>query len=78
MKPIMVVVQCCIEFGPTCGSGILEVGEPAMKDFRYIMTGTLDCPGELPPKEEFFCSRREKWMPEVHYTTMGNDGMGTK
>ena len=53
------------EFCPTCGSGILEVGEPAMKDFRYIMTGTLDHPGDLPPKGEFFCRRREKWMPEV-------------
>ena len=32
-----------------------------MKDFRYIMTGTLDHPGDLPPKGEFWCKRREKW-----------------
>ena len=53
------------EFCGTCGSGILEVGEGAMKDFRYIMTGTLDSPGDLPPKGEFWCRRREKWMPEA-------------
>ena len=53
------------EFCPTCGSGILEVGAAALKDFRYIMTGTLDHPGDLPPKGEFWCKRREKWMPEV-------------
>ncbi len=53
------------EFCPTCGSGILEVGAAAMKDFRYVMTGTLDHPGELPPKGEFWCKRREKLMPEV-------------
>jgi hypothetical protein len=53
------------EFCPTHGSGILEVGEPAMKNFRYIMTGTLDHPGDLLPNGEFFCRRREKWMPEV-------------
>lgn len=41
------------EFCPTCGSGILEVGAAAMKDFRYIMTGTLDHPGDLPPKGNF-------------------------
>lgn len=29
------------------------------------MYGTLDEPNELPPKGEFFCSRREKWMPEI-------------
>ena len=32
-----------------------------MKDFRYVMTGTLDHPGDLPPKGEFWCKRREKW-----------------
>lgn len=36
-----------------------------MKDFRYIMMGTLDHPGDLPLKGEFFYRRREKWMPEV-------------
>ena len=53
------------EFCGICGSGILEYGESAGKDFRYIMTGTLDDPGALPPKGEFWCSRREKWLPEV-------------
>ncbi|KAL9611164.1 MAG: hypothetical protein Q9167_004186 [Letrouitia subvulpina] len=53
------------EFCSTCGSGILEVGEGAMEHFRYIMTGTLDNPGALPPKGEFFCRKREAWMPEV-------------
>ncbi|KAL8823882.1 MAG: hypothetical protein Q9191_005476 [Dirinaria sp. TL-2023a] len=53
------------EFCPTCGSGILEFGEGAKDHFRYVMTGTLDKPGELPPKGEFWCINREKWMPEV-------------
>lgn len=53
------------EFCPKCGSGILEVGGPAINDFRYVMTGTLDHPGDLPPKGEFFCRRREKWLPEI-------------
>jgi hypothetical protein len=34
-------------------------------DFVYIMYGTLDKPGELPPKGEFFCKYRDEWMPEV-------------
>jgi hypothetical protein len=29
------------------------------------MYGTLDKLGELPPKGEFFCKYREKWMPEI-------------
>jgi hypothetical protein len=29
------------------------------------MYGTLDKPGELPPKGEFFCRYREPWMPEI-------------
>ncbi|KAL8964547.1 MAG: hypothetical protein Q9183_004380, partial [Haloplaca sp. 2 TL-2023] len=53
------------EFCSTCGSGILEYGAAAANDFRYIMTGTLNDPGALPPKGEFFCINREKWMPEV-------------
>lgn len=53
------------EFCPACGSGILEYGEGAKDKFRYIMTGTMDKPGELPPKGEFYCINREKWMPEV-------------
>ncbi|KAL8769915.1 MAG: hypothetical protein Q9203_001168 [Teloschistes exilis] len=53
------------EFCSKCGSGILEYGAAAADDFRYVMTGTLDDPGALPPKGEFFCINREKWMPEV-------------
>ncbi|MCJ1456126.1 hypothetical protein MMC28_006485 [Mycoblastus sanguinarius] len=53
------------EFCPTCGSGILEYGAAAANNFRYVMTGTLDNPGDLPPKGEFWRRRREKWMPEV-------------
>lgn len=29
------------------------------------MTGKLDGPGALPPKEESWCVRKEKWMLEV-------------
>ncbi|KAL8770628.1 MAG: hypothetical protein Q9209_003696 [Squamulea sp. 1 TL-2023] len=53
------------EFCSKCGTGILEYGAAAANDFRYIMTGTLDDPAALPPKGEFFCQYREKWMPEV-------------
>ena len=53
------------EFCPSCGSGILEYGEGAKDKFRYVMTGTMDDPGALPPKGEFYCINREKWMPEV-------------
>ena len=53
------------DFSPTCGSGIMEVGAAAMKDFQYIMTGTLDHLGDFPSKGEFWCKTREKWMPEV-------------
>jgi len=52
------------EFCPTCGSGILEYGEHAGEN-TYITYGTLDKPGLLPPKGEFFCKAREDWMPEV-------------
>ena len=52
------------EFCPTCGSGILERGANA-GDFTYVMYGTLDEPGQLPPKGEFFCKKREDWMPEI-------------
>jgi len=34
-------------------------------DFVYVFYGTLDKPTDLPPKGEFFCSRRDNWMPEV-------------
>lgn len=53
------------EFCSDCGSGILEYGEEAAAKWRYVMTGTLDDPSALPPKGEFFCKNREKWMPEV-------------
>ncbi|CAL8575563.1 hypothetical protein XPA_001478 [Xanthoria parietina] len=53
------------EFCSKCGTGILEYGAAAAHEFRYVMTGTLEDPGSLPPKGEFFCLHREKWMPEV-------------
>ena len=34
-------------------------------DFTYITYGTLDEPEKVPPKGEFFCKYRDKWMPEV-------------
>lgn len=34
-------------------------------DFIYIFYGTFDKPTELPPKGEFFCSKRDNWMPEI-------------
>ncbi|KAL8673967.1 MAG: hypothetical protein Q9168_001610 [Polycauliona sp. 1 TL-2023] len=46
------------EFCSKCGTGILEYGAAAAADFRYVMTGTLDDPGALPPKGEFFCIYR--------------------
>lgn len=53
------------EFCAKCGTGILEYGAGATNSFRYVMTGTLDDPSALPPKGEFFCIHREKWMPEI-------------
>ncbi|KAF2453624.1 DUF636 domain protein [Lineolata rhizophorae] len=53
------------EFCDNCGSFILEYGEAAEPHFRYICVGSLDDPEALPPKGEFFCSQRAKWMPEV-------------
>ncbi|KAF2742064.1 hypothetical protein M011DRAFT_413331 [Sporormia fimetaria CBS 119925] len=53
------------EFCGKCGSYICEYGEQAKNSFRYITLGSLDDPSALPPKGEFFCSQREKWMPEV-------------
>jgi hypothetical protein len=34
-------------------------------DNTYIFYGSLDEPDTLPPKGEFFCKYRAKWMPEV-------------
>ncbi|VDB95983.1 unnamed protein product [Peniophora sp. CBMAI 1063] len=53
------------EFCDSCGSFILEYGEPVRDKFRYIVTGSLDDPDALPPKGEFFCKSRASWMPEV-------------
>lgn len=57
--------QLTREFCGTCGSGILEFGEPARNDWRYVMTGTMDEPDALPPKGEFFCKNKSAWMPEI-------------
>ncbi|ESK93144.1 duf636 domain protein [Moniliophthora roreri MCA 2997] len=55
------------EFCGTCGSGILEYGQEAAPEWRYIMYGTLDERGqeELAPKGEFFGKYRNQWMPEI-------------
>ena len=39
--------------------------ESAAPKFRYIVTGTLDSPDALPPRGEFFCENRNRWMPEI-------------
>jgi len=52
------------EFCDTCGTGLLEYGANA-GDFIYIFYGTLDNPEDLPPKGEFFCKKRDSWMPEI-------------
>ncbi|KAF7503889.1 hypothetical protein GJ744_003029 [Endocarpon pusillum] len=52
------------EFCGKCGSGLLEYGANA-GDFIYIFYGTLNKPEELAPKGEFFCKKRDSWMPEI-------------
>eukprot|EP00026_Physarum_polycephalum_P022348 Phypoly_transcript_26351.p1 GENE.Phypoly_transcript_26351~~Phypoly_transcript_26351.p1 ORF type:complete len:118 (+),score=17.94 Phypoly_transcript_26351:116-469(+) len=52
------------EFCGTCGSGITEYGENAGEN-TYVFYGSLDDPDTLPPKGEFFCKYRAKWMPEI-------------
>ncbi|PCH44184.1 hypothetical protein WOLCODRAFT_123168 [Wolfiporia cocos MD-104 SS10] len=52
------------EFCGTCGSGITEYGANAGEN-TYVFYGSLDRPDELPPKGEFFCKSRAKWMPEI-------------
>jgi hypothetical protein len=48
------------------GALLIDVGQDAVKnDFRYICVGTLDDPEVLPPKGEFFCQSRVRWMPEI-------------
>jgi len=42
-----------------------SVSQANAGDFVYVFYGTLDKPTDLPPKGEFFCSRRDNWMPEV-------------
>lgn len=44
-------------------------GQANAGDFVYIFYGTLDRPEDLPPKGEFFCKRRDSWMPEIPGTT---------
>lgn len=39
--------------------------EGAKESFRYIAAGSLDDHEALPPKGEFFCRYRAKWMPEI-------------
>ncbi|KAL0254208.1 hypothetical protein I308_101588 [Cryptococcus tetragattii IND107] len=56
------------EFCSICGSYILEYGEAAANDFRYIVVGSLDEPAVLPPKGEFFCRNRLDWMPQIPNT----------
>ncbi|EPE27356.1 Mss4-like protein [Glarea lozoyensis ATCC 20868] len=53
------------EFCSECGGGILEYGEQAKNDFRYVMYGTIDNSEGLDPKGEFFCRYRNEWMPEI-------------
>ncbi|GCB18891.1 putative glutathione-dependent formaldehyde-activating enzyme [Aspergillus awamori] len=53
------------EFCGDCGSYICEYGDAVKNDFRYICVGTLDDPEVLPPKGEFFCQSRVRWMPEI-------------
>ncbi|KAA8898842.1 DUF636 domain protein [Sphaerosporella brunnea] len=55
------------EFCGTCGSGILEYGEHAKGEWRYVTYGTLDEKGqeELKPKGEFFCKSRREWVQPV-------------
>ncbi|KIW65630.1 hypothetical protein PV04_07872 [Phialophora macrospora] len=52
------------EFCKACGGPILEYGANA-GDFVYVFYGSLDHPTALPPKGEFFTSKRDPWMPEV-------------
>ncbi|OCF30970.1 hypothetical protein I316_07377 [Kwoniella heveanensis BCC8398] len=56
------------EFCEICGSYILEYGDAAKNDFRYITVGSLDDPSQLPPKGEFFCKDRLSWMPQIPNT----------
>ncbi|ROT35247.1 hypothetical protein SODALDRAFT_284099 [Sodiomyces alkalinus F11] len=55
------------EFCRTCGTFLCEYGEQAADKFRYLVWGTLDEKERdmVPPKGEFFCSQRAKWMPEI-------------
>ena len=57
--------QLTREFCATCGSFLLEYGEAAKDQFRYVCVGSLDEPEALPPKGEFFCVSRAPWMPPV-------------
>lgn len=54
------------EFCSNCGSFLVEYGEQAKNDWRYLVVGSLDDgPDALPPKGEFFCRYRNKFMPQI-------------
>ncbi|KAL0465873.1 Mss4-like protein [Neurospora intermedia] len=53
------------EFCDNCGAYICEYGEEAADKFRYIMWGSFDEPEKVPPKGEFFCKNKPKWMPDI-------------
>ena len=54
------------EFCGVCGSPIIEFGANAGGNI-YVFHGTMNSEAKeaMPPKGEFFCKRREKWMPEI-------------
>lgn len=56
-------VQLTREFCAVCGGGIMEYGANAGEK-TYVVYGSLDDPGEFPPKGEFFCKVRQGWLPE--------------
>ncbi|KAK3951739.1 Mss4-like protein [Pseudoneurospora amorphoporcata] len=53
------------EFCDNCGAYICEYGQEAADKFRYIMWGSFDEPEKVPPKGEFFCKNKPKWMPDI-------------
>ncbi|KAK3499498.1 Mss4-like protein [Neurospora hispaniola] len=53
------------EFCDNCGAYICEYGEEAADKFRYVMWGSFDEPEKVPPKGEFFCKNKPKWMPDI-------------
>ncbi|KZV73322.1 DUF636 domain protein, partial [Peniophora sp. CONT] len=57
------------EFCDSCGSFILEYGEPVKDKFRYIVAGSSEDPDALPPKSELFYESRTSRMPEILSTS---------